>query len=277
MAYFWQFARKRDSETQSMKISIIINADTRRGSDAECSTTGDSGEGSLHGVRSLDFLTDGVVAVARFFNGFPYEIILSIDEHEPLPAATRADLDALVKTGALKRWECSPKDHTRVRWNDHIYLDSLRLVPVDATHIVHLDQDTAMFRAPGCDIVQRWLSFLDAGWSYICQPSNGGETMRHASTRFFICKRDTLRLNEARLRITYYNEGPCLEHILGTMVGGNVLYPEPERDQYLIISWARYYRGLMRKLNSMPFSEVTALIQKYGINGPNDVQAQRLE
>lgn len=262
-----------------MKICIIINADTRQGSGAECSTVGDFAPGSLQGVRSFDFLTDSVVAVARFFSGHPYEIFLSIDEHERLPYETREFLlNASVDNGArlIRRWEISPKDRSRPRWNDHLYLDTLRYglrLSTDATHVVHIDQDTALFRDPNCDIVQRYLDWLENGYAYVCQPFNCGDPMSHASTRFFICKRETMDFDAIERRI---NEGPCLEHVLGRMAGGKVLYPPAELDQYLVISWARYYKGLMRKLNSMPFEEVTALIQKWGILGPNDVLGQRL-
>lgn len=257
-----------------MKICIIINADTRRGCEADCSTVGDFAPGSLQGVRSLDLLTEGVVAASRFFAGHPHEIILTIDEHEPLSEAPRNVLNGLCLAGVLARWEISPKDRSRPHWNDHLYLDSLRLVSPDATHVVHIDQDTALFRGPSCDIVQRYLGWLDGEFRYVCQPFNGGDPMQHASTRFFICRRETLDFEEIERRIP---EGPCLEHVLGRIAGkGEVLYPDPQPNEYLIISWARYHRGLLKKLNAMPFAEVSALIQSWGILGPNDVLAQPL-
>lgn len=257
------------------KICIIYSADTRQGCSSDSSTVGDFAPGSLQGVRSLDFLTDGVIAVARFFEGHPHEIILSIDEHEPLPEQTWCEINGLEDNEVLTRWNISPKDRSRPHWNDRIYLDSLRLVSPDATHVVHIDQDTALFRDPNCNIVQRYIDWLENGYAYVCQPFNCGDPMFHASTRFFICKRGTLDLDEIERRID--TSGGCLEKLLGDMAGkGKVLYPEAQNDQYLVISWARYFKGTLKKLNAMPFSEVTALIQKWGILGPNDVLAQQL-
>ena len=154
------------------------------------------------------------------------------------------------------------------------------MVPNDATYVVHLDQDTALFRDPRSKIVDKYLDWLDQGYAYVCQPFNGGDPMWHASTRFFICKKGTLDLDEAEKIVNDRNHVPfcpAFEFVLGAMTGkGRVLYPEPKLDEYMVISWSRYYKGLLKKLAAMPYPEISKLIQSWGIHGPNDVEAQEL-
>lgn len=264
-------------------ICVLINGDSRAGSDADVSTVGDFGSGSLQGVRSFDLLTETVVMANNFFEGYSHEIILSIDEHEPLPLHVRVKLDEFIRRGELKSYSCFPRNRTRHRWNDWIYLDTFRLAPPEVDYIVHLDQDAVIFRDPNSDIVARYFKWLDEGYSYVCQPHNGGDPMWWASTRFFICKAATLDLDELerclddgyKARKFEGKHLPCVEHVLGAMAGeGKVLYPEPEMEDYLIVNWASYRKGLLHQLNNLPYHDVMEYIEDCGIFGASDVIAK---
>ena len=57
-----------------MRISIVINADTRQERDT-------FGGNNLTGCVSRDFLVDGVINKIKAFDGFEKEVISFIDEH----------------------------------------------------------------------------------------------------------------------------------------------------------------------------------------------------
>lgn len=266
-------------------ISIVINADTRPPMDRETFTVGDDGgQGSLHGCRSWDYLVDLPKAVHKFFEGHEHEVILYIDEHEKIPDTICHQWENLVAYA-------SSNDKMSHRWNDKLYLNSLAKAKGD--YVVKMDQDACIFRDPSCDIVDRYLKWLDEGYKFICQPTNLTKQqhgMWWASTRFFICKRETLDFeslwnavdNPTGLFAKYSwsgpNHFPCLEHLLGVTAGDNgVLYPPREDDNYLVFSWARYVKGTIKKLLDMTYSEAAKIVaQDWGLCGPNDVLARPL-
>lgn len=276
-------------------ISIVINADTRPGQDAAMQTVGDHGEGSLQGVRSWDFLMDLPQAIHNFFLGHDHQIILYIDEVGPIPHEIRAELDKLHDELPLN-WFIRPHPTNLHRWNDHLYLQALQMGELTKpNYIVHMDQDCALFRAPECDIVDRMLKWLEE-YKFVCQSTNLPKEqhgMWWASTRFFMCKRETLDLealwkaleNPSSLFSKYPWTGPhhlpCLEHFLGVIAGDNgVLYPPREDGPhgYTIVNWARYHKDTLRLLNQMPYSEVASLIQdRWGLCGPSDCITQAIQ
>lgn len=283
-------------------ISIVINADTRPGQDADMNTVGDHGSGSLQGVRSWDFLTELPKTVHKFFKNERHMVLLDIDIHEPVSEEVMEKFLEMHQEGWFMWRECR-SDHSLDRWNDRIYLSSLQWAAsiedehpeewtrTDERYIVHLDQDCAIFRHPDNDIVDRYLKWLDEGYKFICQSTDlprAEHGMWWASTRFFICKRETLdfetlwKVLEDRNSIfnKYPWEGslpwqPCLEHSLGVMAGQDkVLYPprEDSPEGYTVLSWVRYYKGLLKLMNDSPYAKVQEFVFNVsgGLCGPSD-------
>lgn len=267
-------------------ISLVLNCDTRPHCDADVNTTGDFGKGSLQGVRSYDFLTEGPRMLLNFFSGYEIELILYVDQHEELPEDVRSDIHEMVKRQEIDVFICQPHERKSRRWNERLYLNCLRLAKGD--YIAHFDQDCAAFRDPNSDIVSQYLEWLSpaGGYQFVCQPTTltlAEHKMYWASTRFFICKRETLdfaKLDEAvsneGARVAKYGHAPALEHVLGRM--GGVFYPPANWDDYVVFSWARYHRGVLAKLNRMPYEEVRAFLFATcgGPLGPNDILCEPL-
>lgn len=261
-------------------ISVVYNCDTRPGCGTEQNATGDFGEGSLQGVRSYDFLTDGVRSLLNFFSGHTVEMILVVDEVEPLPDNVRSELHEMIKRKEIDTFICRPFEHKSRRWNEAIYSFSLKLATGD--YVAHFDQDCAAFRDPNSDIVGEYMRWLDFnGYQFVCQPTTltlEEHKMYWASTRFFICRRETLefaKIDEAianeGVRFAKYGHAPALEHVLGRM--GGVLYPPANWDDYMVMSWQTYCASTLRKLNQMPYEAVRDYILSFGILGANDVAA----
>lgn len=150
-------------------ISIVINADTRPGCGADVNTTGDDGSGSLNGVRSWDFLTDGMVNKHIFFAAHEHEIILYVDEHEPLPDNVREEIFEITRDWNF-HLVCKPHQRTDRRWNELLYLEALKLAKGE--YVAHFDADCAAFRASESDITLRYVGWLNAGgYKFVCQPT----------------------------------------------------------------------------------------------------------
>jgi hypothetical protein len=168
------------------------------------------------------------------------------------------------------------KSHNRTkdRWYDLITLEALKLAI--GSYIVHLDQDSNAFRTDDCDIIDRYITWLESEYKYVCQPWNGvGDPMIHASTRFFICKRETLDfelIEKSLVNPLLGKHNPCLEFTLGILAGdGKVLYPPREDDKYIVFSWAKYFSGTLERLNKLPYSKIKLYIDSCGIHGANDL------
>lgn len=269
-------------------ISVVINCDTRPGCDAEVNTTGDHGEGSLNGVRSWDFLTDGVINKLNFFKGYDVELILYVDEHEPLPEEVRKEIES-----RSVKYVCKPHQRSHQRWNELIYLEALKLATGD--YVAHFDADCAVFAHPDWReaTVETHVRILENPTTnfgppkFVCQPTTltyEEHKMTWASTRFFFCRRESLNLPEIEkcildesYRVEKYGHAPALEHVLGGIAGpGGVFYPPADWYRYMIFSWSRYHKGLLAKLNAMPYSDVRDYILACGIHGPNDVISKEL-
>lgn len=260
-------------------ISVVLNADSRPNAGAEVSTTGDSGKGSLQGVRSYDFLVDGPRMLRNYFSGYSIELILAVDQHEELPVEVRAQIHEMIDRREIDVFICQPHERASKFWYDKITVAALKLATGD--YVAHFDQDCAAFRDPNSDIIARYLQWLNdsSPYQFVCQPTTmelKDHKMWWASTRFFICKRETLdfaKLDEAcsnpDRRAAKYGHAPALEHVLGRM--GGVLYPPMDASDYLIWSWSRYHRGLLKKLNEMPYSMVHDYALGCGLHGPNDL------
>ena len=254
-------------------ISLVINCDTRAGYLTSLSGS-DYGRLSLQGVRSIDFLTEGVKQKVNYFRGHKIQLIVYIDRHELLASDVWKFL--VEYTGSIgnnSRVELKPHERTSYKWNDKIYIEALKLAEGD--YVVHFDQDCNAYRTDECDIIERYLEWLET-YKYVCQPWDGvGDEMFHASTRFFICKRETLEAAfKENLLVNPFmgKHSPCLEFALGYHAGiGNVLYPQREDDKYLVFSWATYNSGTLKKLNeTLPKYALRYIIKELGIHGAND-------
>lgn len=262
-------------------ISLVINADTRLGADAEIC---EHEHKILGGVHSYDFLTDGVRNKIAFFEGHETEVILYIDEHVKLPMMIAAELDAMMCDGQIQKLVCKPHDRTHRRFNEILYLDALKMAT--GRYVVHFDGDCAAFKAPESKITTRYLQWLASGYKFICQPTTLSEAehqMWWASTRFFICERESLHFDELERAIqsedyrARFGHCPAFEHVLGRIAGKDgVLYPPAEWDDYVVFSWSRYHRSLLKRLNEMPYSQVKDYILDCGILGPNDLNSKPL-
>lgn len=277
-------------------ISLVINCDTRPGCDADVNTTGDHGEGSLNGVRSWDFLTDGVINKLNFFQGHEVELILYVDEHEPLPPSVTELITAGIIRGDIQQLICKPHPRTHRRWNEMIYLEALKLAHGD--YVAHFDGDCAAFSHPDRreEVIERHVRMLETPHpvipnfapKFICQPTTltfEEHGMTWASTRFFFCRRESLNLPELEkcildesYRAQKYGHCPALEHVLAGIAGrDSVFYPPANWNEYMIFSWSRYHRGLLKELNAWDYDDVRDyIVNRCGIHGPNDVISQGL-
>ena len=230
-------------------ISVVVNLDTRPGWKDRYSSVTETGCG-VCGVRSVDFFTDGIAAIRRFFNGHEIELIAYVDEHEPLDVPVDAD-KLIVAT----------HDSSKPQWNDHLYLNALSYAKGD--YVCHIDQDMALFRHPDADVVSILFKYLEV-CKIACYPLLT-TCPWYASTRFFICKREDLPIDELRWCVDHLDEAvkkypipdvtefTCLEQAMTGVVKGMVMYPDAG---FIAFSWINYRMGLLRQLAALPFSAI---------------------
>ncbi len=273
-----------------MRISIVINGDTRPGTFGDNSEQGIAGSGT----KSVDFLKEGVENKLNFFKGYEVESVLYVDIHESL---SKEDL-----------WDMSQRVDNLILHKHVEYLGSLDyftfhrdlnyLFAVSQTRgdfIVHFDWDTMAFRNEGSDVVDRWMGWLNEGkCDYISYPSNFSPrasvdpdfTYDWASTRFFMCKRSMWDHTEILkcLEDTQYlydkyapkdSKKRCgwIEHVQGMIAGqGRVFYPPLDVGDHMVFSWSKYVNGVMNVLNMVSYAEVLKYVQGCaGIHYPCDV------
>lgn len=258
-----------------MKLSIVINADTR--------PQRDSIENMFAGVCNEDFLTDGVRNKIKFFEGFDIEVIIFVDEHLPIPETVLQEMRELCHIVVISKHKDS---HA---FNDYNYLRAFSMATGDV--IVHFDQDTAAFTS-GKKYVDELLSYLDkykfvsypSHWTpnAVTDPSFGGYMW--ASTRFFMCKKDAIRIDELRHCIEdaewayqTYGDRPrrmnWIEHFLTLTNNNSVYYPPVELHKGAIFSWASYSKYTLRRLNLLDFEAVKQwVLHRGGINYPVDLK-----
>jgi hypothetical protein len=259
-------------------ISIVINCDTRKGFQEETS----SAEKMFDGTRSEDFLIDGVLNKQKFFEGYETETILFIDEHEPVPQHIYEKLKAITDTLVIRKHTSEPN------FNDFSYISALALARGE--YVAHFDQDSAAFTAttetPAALIRLLEDYRYDSYTSYWSPGAVHDDSFNYmwCSTRFFICKRETLDFTEiikCQRDYEYYCETykpsrAChwAEHILAMVAGKSVYYPPMETDRYMIFCWGSYTKGTLRHLNNVPYEDVKTFVSsKGGIVYPNDVHA----
>lgn len=272
-------------------ISIVINADTRAGFKNNESVATEM----FNGCRSLDFLIDGVQNKINFFEGFEKEVILFIDEHEKTPEDVLNKIRGMVDTLVVRKHDKRFGDIKEYnKFNDLNYLAALQLVR--GTYIAHFDQDCAAFARN--DFAPNMLIDLLGQFDYVSYPSHWSPKpvddknydYDWVSTRFFMCKRETLDFTEIQKCLVssayIYNKYPALvhnpwtEHILGLISkynGKGVYYPKMDLDNYAIFCWNKYVSGTLGKLNATPYDEVKKYISDCsGIHYPCDLTAKQI-
>lgn len=256
-------------------LSIVINCDTRN----ENNTFG--GE-NLKGCVSEDFLTDGVWNKVKFFDEFDKEVIVCIDEHNPVKGETLKYIRSISDCVLIRKHTLEPK------FNDYNYLRGLSLASGDI--IIKIDQDTNCFTSSK-DYVQELINLLDTH-TVVSYPSmfspnpdvNSNYDYWWASTRFVMFKKDFLDLTEIKKCLqdsdflyTKYPASvfnPWLEHICGLQAkynGNGTYYPPIEENKGLIFSWSGYEKYTLRRLNELSYNEVKDWVGSRKINYPNDV------
>lgn len=257
-----------------MLISCVINCDTRPERNNE--------NGLSKGVVSRDFLTYGIENKIKFLEGFEKEIILFVDEHERMPEKQVEYLRSIVDCLVIRR-------HTEEnKFNDNNYVAALSLARGE--YVFHFDHDTAAFTNDQKH-VRYLLNRLEVS-DYISYPSRFSPNPDHndnydywwASTRFFVCKKETLDITEIKkcLADSEYLYGkypasvrnPWTEHICGLMAkynGKGVYYPPINNDEYMIFSWGNYQPGLWAQLHEMPYEAVKDFVNSKSFNYANDI------
>lgn len=257
-----------------MKISLVINCDTRP-------NRNEFGGTNLQGVVNEDFLTQGVANKIAFFNGFEKEVIVHVDEHSPLSKDAFNYLQLAADTLVIRKHTDEPL------FNDWNYIRALQLATGDI--ICHVDQDCNLF-ANSKDSVQELINHLET-FDYISYPSSCSPNAVHddsfnyrwVSTRWFMCKKETLNFSEIIKCLNDYEYFAekykpsrilhWLEHILGNICYSNVFYPPIDYEKVLIFCWENYEKYTLQRLNNQTYTEVKNWVNsKGGIFYPNQVR-----
>jgi hypothetical protein len=255
-------------------ISIVINCDSRPERNSQ--------QGLFKGVVDRDFLDEGIRNKKLFFSEFDIETIVFIDKHEEIPEPTLKYLYSICDTVCIRR-------HTgETSFNDYNYLNALSLARGEI--ICHCDQDTALFTS-GKEYVEELISHLErhrfvsypSKWTPkpVDDPSFGHRVW--ASTRFFLCKRETIKIDTLRNCIEEpewayktFGDSPrrCnwMEHYLTLSNNDSCYYPPIELNKGAIFTWGSYEKWIWRRLNESPYEDVKKFIHQHGgIQYPNDV------
>ncbi len=268
-----------------MKLSIVINADTRPPNNQALTM--------FDGVRNDEVLERGIWNKMIAFQGFDYEIIVFIDEHEPMPKETLARIRMLAGTVVVRQHSKKYRQHESFpKFNDLNYLEALSLARGDV--IIHFDGDAFIF-SNGPEPIKAWLAHLEQ-YKYVSYPSQHSpnpvvdDSFDHwwVSTRTFACKADTFDpteirrcLNDPAYMWEKYGEKKrkldWLEHVLGITSGSSVFYPPLDNSQLIIGCWGTYYPGIYQILHSWTFEQVHQYVAECGgLVYPNDLHAKPL-
>lgn len=257
------------------EISICINVDTR--------PTNPEQGGMFNGVCSQDFLTDSIFNKIKFFDGFDIETVVFIDEHLPVPEKTIEYLRSIVDCLVIRK-------HTdESSFNEYNYLKCLFMAR--GNYVVHFDQDIAAFTSSK-EPVQKLLDLLEqykfvsypSIWSPVAVIDDTFNGLMWSSTRFFICKRETLKFDILKKCVEdpewmYQTYGDSarrcnmLEHFLTKINNNSVYYPPLEMDKYTIFTWEKYETYTMRRLNELPYEQIYEWHQTHPMFYPNNCNA----
>lgn len=260
-------------------ISLVINADSRDGYQHDKSSI----DGMGKGCRSIDYMIDGVIQKQKYLKEYDFETILFIDQHLEIQNHKLNIIRDLVDTLILR-------EHT----HEHSFLDYNFLQAIfmaRGQYVLHCDQETNCYTSSP-EYIQRQLDLLEqykfvsypSWWSprAITDESFGGRTW--ASTRYFLCKRETLKfdilikcIQDPEWAYKTYGDSPrrCnwLEHFLTLTNNDSCFYPPFNLDQYAVFSWGTYKSGTIRMLNEMDYTGVKKWLDAHPIHYPNDSNA----
>lgn len=258
-----------------MTISIVVNCDTR--------SENLDAEKMFNGCVHTDYLTHGIWNKIKFFEGFKIELILYIDQHKEIRAEDLQYPKPLCSTLVIR-------NHTNENnFNDWNYWRALSLASGDI--VVHFDQDTAAYTS-GQEYVKELIGHLDK-YKLVSYPSHwtpnptvdaSFQNKYWCSTRFFMCKRENLKLDELKLCIEnpdwmYEKYGDSarrcnwMEHYIAKINDNNTFYPPVELHKGAIFSWRTYKQGTLEMLNGAEYEVVKQwILHRGGINYPVDVK-----
>lgn len=260
-----------------MKISLVINCDNRNERSSE--------EGLFNGTVALDYLTDGIRQKQLFLEGFDFETIVYIDKHQYIPEDTIKYLQSIADI------VCVRKHTEEERFNDWNYYRALSLATGNI--IIHVDQDTNLYRNDK-SYVDELIGYLD-DFKFVCYASHWTPAPVHddsfknqwwASTRMFMCYRESLKLNLLYNAIQDpdwihdkygKSERRCdwTEHFLAKLNDYSVFYPPVELHKGAIFSWKTYEKYTIKRLNEMPYEYVKQwILHRGGIQYPCDVKCE---
>lgn len=260
-----------------MKLSIIINCDSR--------PRNDNAEKMFHGISNWDFLTEGIENKVKPFSSFDKEVICYLDKHQEIPVEIIEKLKFLSDCLIIRNHtsECS--------FNCFNYLRALYMASGDI--IVHFDQDTAMF-VNDSEYINQLISYLNeykfvsypSFWSPNAVDDQSFQGRMWASTRFFMCKRETLDFKALEMCIrnpdwAYETYGDVarrlnwLEHFLTLTNENSVYYPPIEFDKGVVFCWDHYIEGVLQRLNKLDYKDIQQyIIDCGGMHYPCDLTAK---
>ncbi len=265
-----------------MLISAVINVDTR--------SENDQTKEMFNGCVSRDFLYEGIMNKRKLFSGFDIELIVFVDEHEPLTEREYSDLKGISDTLIIRKHNKKFEDQSDCQsFNDLNYLAALS--QARGKYIFHFDGDVAAF-ASSPEPIKEYIDLLEK-YDYVSYPSMWSpnpvndpsfEGKYWVSTRFFCCKRSTLNLNEilkCQLDYDYWKATypvPRLchwtEHICSSIawnIGKGVYYPEIDFSRFILFTWENYHKYTLQRLNSQTFEQVRDWVASKSYHYPNNL------
>ena len=153
------------------------------------------------------------------------------------------------------------------------------------------DQDTAAFTSSPIHI-QGMLDLLEH-YRFVSYPSLWSPIPVHddtfagffwASTRFFVCERESIKITELEESIkepnfcyNKYGDRPrrCnwTEHFIAHMNNNSVYYPKIQTENYTIFTWESYEQYTLRRLNEYTYDQIFEWHNSHPIFYPNNCTA----
>lgn len=261
-----------------LEISCVINVDTR--------PENYRNQEMFRGVVSRDFLVEGVYNKVKLFDGFEKEIIVFVDEHEPIEEKTLAAMRKICDTLIIRKHNKKFEDIDNfAAFNDFNYIQALS--QCRGKYIFKFDGDVAAFTEspePIREILNKLeeVKFVSYPSIWSPNPVDDASFQGHywISTRFFACKRSSLDLTEiikCQLDYDYWKEKyprarlcHWLEHIL-LQRPEDVYYPPLNFERFILFTWENYEQYILQRLNTQTFEEVNQWVCSKDFHYPNNL------